>query len=243
MNSIKGLSNDRLKIIAVVTMLTDHIGAYLFPNVMLFRMIGRISFPIFAFMIAEGCRYTKNKKRYLLNMAVLSLVTYLLFYSVSSPKFLRIPFTFTLSVIMIFVLGKTFAVFRGDCGMAKKCLYAFVALTAVILIWKLDRIFIIDYGFYGIMTPVLVSVVSWINNIPQRDNNADVVKSRIIMLATALWFVYSRYGGVQIYSFFAIPLLALYNGRRENILPKYFFYIFYPLHLAVIFAVKYLILT
>ena len=80
MSSIKGLSNDRLKIIAVVTMVTDHIGAYLFPNVMLFRMIGRISFPIFAFMIAEGCRYTKNKKRYLLNMSMLAVATYLLLF-------------------------------------------------------------------------------------------------------------------------------------------------------------------
>ena len=235
----KGLSNDKLKIIAAATMLVDHIGAYLFPEIIMFRIIGRISFPIFAFMIAEGCRYTKNRKKYLFNMALLSAVCYLLFYSVSEPRFLRIPFTFTLSVIMIFVLEKTFAVFRSNCGAVKKCLYAVVVLAAVILIWELDRIFTIDYGFYGIITPVLVSSVNWIQDTSPKDNNADIVKSRVMMLATALWFVYSRYGGVQIYSFLAIPLLLAYNGKRENIVPKYFFYIFYPLHLAVIFAIKY----
>ena len=57
-----GLSNDRLKIIAAAAMLIDHIGAYLLPQVRILRIIGRIAFPIFAFMIAEGCRYTKNKK-------------------------------------------------------------------------------------------------------------------------------------------------------------------------------------
>ena len=50
MNSTTGLSNDRLKIIAVVAMVIDHIGSYLFPNAVMLRIIGRISFPIFAFM-------------------------------------------------------------------------------------------------------------------------------------------------------------------------------------------------
>ena len=77
-----------------------------------------------------------------------------------------------------------------------------------------------------------------------RDNNLkEYDEFELLMLAMGLLLVYKEYGGVQIYSFLAIPLLWAYNGKRENILPKYFFYIFYPLHLAVILAVKYLILT
>ena len=58
---IFGLSGNALKIIGAITMLIDHMGVVLFPGIAILRIIGRISFPIFAFMIAEGCRYTKNK--------------------------------------------------------------------------------------------------------------------------------------------------------------------------------------
>ena len=63
-----GLSNNQLKILALLTMTVDHIGAYLFPRVMLLRIVGRIAYPIFAYMIGEGCRYTRNPKKYLLTI-------------------------------------------------------------------------------------------------------------------------------------------------------------------------------
>jgi hypothetical protein len=62
------LSGNALKLIAALAMLIDHIGVLLLPQVLILRVIGRISFPIFAFMIAEGCRYTKNKARYFFTM-------------------------------------------------------------------------------------------------------------------------------------------------------------------------------
>ena len=56
-----GLTNNQLKIIAMISMLIDHIGLQMFPDLLIFRIIGRLAFPIFAYMIAEGCFYTKNK--------------------------------------------------------------------------------------------------------------------------------------------------------------------------------------
>ena len=58
------LNGNHLKLIAVFTMLLDHVGILLFPQIRLLRILGRLAYPIFAFMIAEGCRYTKNKLRY-----------------------------------------------------------------------------------------------------------------------------------------------------------------------------------
>ncbi|MBQ8005101.1 MAG: hypothetical protein IJ303_02170, partial [Clostridia bacterium] len=55
-------------------MLADHIGMIFFPNIQIFRIIGRLAFPIFAFMIAEGCRYTKNKARYFFTVFVLGII-------------------------------------------------------------------------------------------------------------------------------------------------------------------------
>ena len=59
------LTNNQLKIIAMISRVLDHIGLVFFPKVVLFRFLGRISFPIYAYMIAEGCAHTKNRKRYL----------------------------------------------------------------------------------------------------------------------------------------------------------------------------------
>lgn len=64
--SWKGLNATQLKLIAAFTMLLDHAGALLFPEVMILRVIGRLAYPLFAFMIAEGCRHTRNKLRYFL---------------------------------------------------------------------------------------------------------------------------------------------------------------------------------
>ena len=60
------LDGNQLKLIAAFAMLLDHMGVLLFPQVRLLRILGRLAYPVFAFMIAEGCRYTKNKLRYFL---------------------------------------------------------------------------------------------------------------------------------------------------------------------------------
>lgn len=241
MNSTTGLSNDRLKIIAVVAMVIDHIGSYLFPNAVMLRIIGRISFPIFAFMIAEGCRYTKNKKKYLFNMAVLAAVTYLLFYSVTSPKYLRVPFTFTFSIALIYAVQNFFVKWHNG-NITDKIMCTAILVAALSGTYAVCNKFVVDYSIYGCMIPLYISFV-WIVSDMSEEKIKYSFELSLLMLAIGLLLVYMQYGGVQIYSFLAIPLLWTYNGKRENILPKYFFYIFYPLHLAVILTIKYLILT
>ena len=59
MGKIRRLNNNVLKIIAAISMLLDHIGLILFPSIEIFRILGRIAFPIFAFTIAEGAKYTR----------------------------------------------------------------------------------------------------------------------------------------------------------------------------------------
>lgn len=55
-----GLSGNQLKLIALATMTLDHVGAYLLPQVLFLRILGRLSLPIYAYMIAEGCRHTRS---------------------------------------------------------------------------------------------------------------------------------------------------------------------------------------
>ncbi|MBQ9846114.1 MAG: hypothetical protein IJO54_08565 [Oscillospiraceae bacterium] len=241
MEKTNGLTNDKLKIIAAAAMLVDHIGAYLLPSVTVLRIIGRIAFPIFAFMIAEGCTHTKNKKKYLFNLFLLAVLCHGAFYTFKPPGYMRIPVTFTLSVILIYILQYSTSCVYGEYAVVKKIMAAAVFFAAVIAVWYLNEMFVIDYGFMGCMTPVLVSGACWQKDMPQKYSKYDTLYRKIGLLALALFFVYSEYGGVQIYSFLAIPLLAKYNGKRENLVPKYFFYMFYPLHLAAIYAVQYFI--
>lgn len=71
---MKGISGNVIKILAAILMVIDHIGVILFPNVLLLRIIGRLSFPLFAFMIAEGAKYTKNKLKYFLGIFILGII-------------------------------------------------------------------------------------------------------------------------------------------------------------------------
>ena len=84
-DNIKIFNGNTLKFLACITMLIDHAGILLFPQYDIFRIIGRIAFPIFAFMIAEGCRYTKNKLRHFLMIFGLGVLCQLA-YVVSDPK-------------------------------------------------------------------------------------------------------------------------------------------------------------
>ena len=71
----KPLTAFHLKIIALVCMIIDHVGFSILDNIDPLRWIGRIAFPLYAFLIAEGCRYTKNRTRYLVRLCVFALIS------------------------------------------------------------------------------------------------------------------------------------------------------------------------
>ena len=64
-----------LKLIAVITMLIDHLGAVIFPGHYWMRMIGRMALPIYAYCIAAGCVYTKNHARYAARIALAAMIS------------------------------------------------------------------------------------------------------------------------------------------------------------------------
>jgi hypothetical protein len=62
-----------LKLIAAVIMLIDHIGFVIFPEHIVFRLIGRLAMPIFAYSIALGFTKTRSYKKYLLRMGIFAI--------------------------------------------------------------------------------------------------------------------------------------------------------------------------
>lgn len=212
------LTGNSLKIIAAITMFLDHMGLLLFPQSLFLRMVGRIAFPIFAFMIAEGCFYTRNRRRYLGLILALAIVCQAVYFFFNGSMYLNILFTFSLSILMIFALDAL----KAAPGPGT----ALIFLGAVGAVWVLNRVLTIDYGFWGCMVPVFASL-------PSR-TLLDGQHSRIGGLALGLVLLSYALGGIQILCLLALPFLYCYNGQRGKRNMKYFFYIFYPAHLVLL---------
>ena len=101
-----GLTGNQLKLIALITMTIDHMGMMLFPRVKILRAIGRIAFPIFAYMIAEGCRHTRNRRKYLLSMVSLAAVCQVVYFFAMGSLSMSVLVTFSLSIGLIYLLDR-----------------------------------------------------------------------------------------------------------------------------------------
>ena len=226
MNAIRtrfGLTGNQLKLIAMITMTIDHIGAYLLPQWQFLRIIGRLSMPLYAYMIAEGCYHTHNRTRYLLRLAGLAAVCQLVYGIVDRSLYQCILVTFSMSVGLICAAE----------AMHKKKTPASVLLAIVLFAgayWICEILpgylpgFHVDYGFWGALLPVIVYFGG-------RDPAAFALGTLLLCLSC---------GGLQWWSMLCVPLVALYNGQRGKHRLGWMFYLYYPAHLVVIYAIGYL---
>jgi hypothetical protein len=114
---------------------------------------------------------------------------------------------------------------------------AFVAVfgATVVLAFVMNTFFDIDYGFYGSLAPVLVALCHKPENCSSRlFEKIDRLEISLIGLLVAILCLYVVYGGVRIFALIAIPLLLLYSGQRGKTNMKYFFYVFYPVHILIL---------
>ena len=224
-----GLTNNQLKIIARLSMLIDHIGVAMFPNVMILRIIGRLAFPIFAYMIAEGCFYTKNKARYFFMIFGLGMICQLVFLFFMGSLYQGILMTFSLSIICIYAID--YYLKKREWKSLSLMIFtvfavAFLSINLPMILDKTD--FEFDYSALGILLPVVIYYSK--NKLIKM-----LFTALILILLSEIYFTY------QLYSLLAIPLLLLYNGERGKYKLKYLFYIFYPLHLVVVYFLSFFI--
>ena len=221
-----GLSGNQLKIIAMLTMLVDHIGVQLFPECIILRIIGRLSLPIFAYMIAEGCLHTRNRPKYLLLIALLGFGCQIVYYVAMRSLYMGILITFSLSIVSIYSVDLFLKRKNVLSGVVMSVTLAAVVFACVVapVLW-VGHGFHVDYGLGGVLMPVL----------------AYYAKNRLWKLACigfALLITVYSLGAIQWYAFLALPLLALYNGTRGKWKLKYVFYIFYPVHLGILYLIS-----
>lgn len=113
---VSGLSGNALKVIAIILMIIDHFGSvFCTPGTELYavtRLIGRLSFPIFAFLIVEGFLHTRNVWKYILSLLIFAVISEVLFDLMASGTVFNIHyqnvlFTFAVSVLMLKIISYT----------------------------------------------------------------------------------------------------------------------------------------
>ena len=230
-----------IKLLAAFFMLIDHFGLVFFPKVLWLRGVGRLSMPLFAFAISEGCRYTRNKAKHFFLLFALGVACQIVYYIFDpSTLYFGILITFSFSILLIYALQFFKSkLFDKECKVWKKCLYFTPFLALLIAVNAFCRYFALDYGFYGVLMPVFASIFDF-HRIPAPDSwkKLDCLPLRIFCLAVPLLLLTVSYVGefssIVFYAFLALPLLLLYNGEKGKRNMKYFFYIFYPLHLGLL---------
>ncbi len=217
-------------------MLIDHIGHTFYPDIYVLRLIGRISFPIFAFLVAEGCFYTRNKMKYLGWLSLFFIISQAPYaYFIGRWYALNILFTFILSVLLIILIDK----FKEAKVKDDTMIYTVAIGTILLLSTFFGLMGVISYGMLGVALPVLFYIC--------RSNRFLQILS--LILITALMVVkYYLITGIfdsqtilQGYAVLSCIFIALANTnyhRSKNGFSKWFFYIFYPLHLTIIVIIS-----
>ncbi len=234
------LSGNALKIIACVSMFIDHVGVMLYPEITWLRYVGRLAFPIFAFLIAEGCRYTKNKLKYFLTVFILGVVCQLVFNVVYQNKiYLGILLTFSLSIILIYLLENLKKAIIEKAKLQFIFFYALLFIGFLFFCYFVTLKVTFDYGFIGVTLPLICALFDYRKfNLVKRSL---IVKKLCFLVGIIVYYLLSENKAFTVSALLTIPLIFIYNGERGKLNLKYLFYLFYPLHFIVIYLISIII--
>lgn len=220
----RGISQEGLKAIACVCMLLDHIGAALVPDVGL-RIVGRIAFPIYCFLLVEGMAHTRNRGRYALRLgigAALSEVPFdLLFFGGLTWHHQSVMVTLLLGFGMLCWMRRT----------GWRVLPVVVCSFAAELLGT-------DYGGAGVMMIFLFAVTRelpyrlWIQTIALGILCALMDSFRVNVFGLRI--------PIEVFAVAAMLPIGFYSGRKATKSPalQWGFYLFYPVHLAALWLIS-----
>lgn len=219
------LTRNQTKALAFLTMFIDHIGWILFPSVLVFRIIGRLSFPLFAYLIGDGYCRTHDRKKFMIRL--------FLFGVISQPVFsLAATGSFGLSHINIFITLAAGVLFctlmdiyrEPENGHALKGLLSCIALIILIM-----AVYFIpmDYGIYGCLT--VGFFYFW-----QKDE-CRMSGYVTFLVLNVLYFVLSG----SVYQLFSLCAMFFLPPRPAEEKPwGKWAYAIYPVHLIMLYFIK-----
>ncbi len=255
------LTGNAIKIIAVISMFIDHfykvillplmasgwLSAFIYPVFSqpqiqfleklihyLFSGAGRIAFPLFCFLLAEGFCHTKNKKRYFVLMAVFALLSEIpfdlaIFGNISKEtgtfpfyfKYQNVYYTLFLGLCALWCVDNVRI--KSDKSIAKIISIA-LKIVCVLALCGVATYICADYKYRGVLFIVGFYVMR---------------KNRVLQIILFLLIYSLLYKTVpSIFVIFSAFILLLYNGKRGTLKLKYFFYFFYPAHLILIYLIS-----
>lgn len=208
-----------LKLLAVLTMVVDHVGYIFFPEQEWMRAVGRLTMPIFGYAIARGFYYTRNPNNYIVRMGILAIVS-------------QLPF------VLLFNQYSELAIFGESYWLP--VLNMVVPWTLALLILKLPPLYIapivvvlfyipMDYTSLVILLPVVLYHF-WFKE--KRKVLAPLSAGLVLVLICLLS------APVQWWSLLAIPLIYLVERYDSKIkMNRWFFYLFYPVHMVALLGI------
>lgn len=211
------MSSFILKLIALLSMTVDHTGKALFINSDIFNIIGRIAFPLFAFQIVEGYTHIKNIKKYLLRLFLVAVISQFVFYELFHG--LNTIFTLLIGLLCILIYEK-----QED---------KVISISLILVILLLSILFNLDYGLYGLLVIIFFYVF----------RESKVKKSIAFTILTVIHYSLLIYTSKDISlllpmstTLSSLIFINLYNNKKGKSL-KYLFYIYYPLHLCILWII------
>ncbi|SDC90282.1 TraX protein [Paenibacillus sp. UNCCL117] len=194
--------------LAMITMTIDHIGYVFFPDEQLWRIIGRVAFPVYAYLLVEGYKHTRNVRRYMLRLLLLFAVSQVPYMALFQTKELNVIGTLLLSVVVLWAADQS-----------KLWLKALLIPACSAALLLLD----IDYGLYGLL---LVLIYRYVRSYWGA------------VLHAAATFVFFHQVPVQYYSVPVSLLLLSEAAPKARRAPAWLWRSFYPLHLVMLWLIR-----
>lgn len=229
-----------IKILAIATMTIDHIGFWLYPNTELFRIIGRIAMPLFCLLAANGVKRTRNVWKYLLRLFVFAVViqafiNLFMYGDLFALEWWNVFFDLSFGVAAAWFVNVALKAVttQGDFSWREyaNITAAIIGLVGIVLLAGLAPV---DYGSAAVLLVVMFYLA-----LQHSVTALRITAGFAIAIFCAL--LYLKLGWqVQWWAFLALPFIILFSDRKLkiSIYEKYAFYVYYPLHIVVIYLIQ-----
>jgi hypothetical protein len=205
--------------IAMLTMLIDHIGYVFFPAQTLWRVIGRIAFPIYAFGLAKGHLRTSNKFKYVTRLFIIALVSQVPYQLAINPTGINVVGTLFVAVIVLNIMDR----------ISSKIL----SVGIVVLFGIVMQVLPFDYGAYGLILVLLYRYLS----------SNELVGAHILL--NVMYYLFLNHSILQMASILVTMTLVygpkLWRRLESMRVNKWIWRSFYPLHLTLIAIWKWVV--